>query len=1361
MKSDVNSLRTCQQQLIDLQHENAVLRERMYQLEQILDILPEKLVCQDLTTQQISYSNLAFQQLSSENQIKMLEPSRETNDRHLGEKITQIKLNDQGETQYLALHQIPLSHSQTEISSLVTVARDITELKQLQQSQQLFKTIIDRLPQIIYWKDQNSVYLGCNRRAAQVSGLSSATEIIGKTDSDLSWTTEQSELDRASDARVIATNTPEVQTIETQNNCDDSQVWLNLNKIPLSDQDGNVIGILTIIEDITQQKQTEAALQEVTGRLQRIAASTPGLFYQYCQSPTTSKGKFTFLSSGCEQIYEVDPEAALQNNDLLWELVHPDDFPNLQQSIIEALEVDGIWQTEYRITTPSGKLKWLQATAMPQKQEDGIVYWDGIILDTSKLQQTEVALRQSEQKLRKFFEQCPLATIEWDSSFQVISWNQAAEKIFGYSKAEADGKLLSQLNLVHPSAQERVANVIQQLLAGTGGTFSINENLTKAGKTIICEWHNVAMLDDAHNLASIFTMAHDVTERQQIQSELVEQRQLLRSIVDTLPQAIFWKDRNSVYKGCNSTFIREINCHSCEEIIGKTDYDFALSDDEAILEQQSDLEVILSGKPQMHLVEHKQLPNGSQIWLDRCKVPLIDENGNIFGMLGTYSDITERKRVEEQLKQQMIAIETAIDGIAILADGEHYSYLNNAYLKILGYDRAEELLGQSWRIFYEPEELQRIEREAFPVIATQGFWRGECIVKDKNGFLFEEEIALTMTEMGLVCICRDISDRKLAEAKLKESYNLLNGVINNTKDIIFAKDLQGKYLLVNTACAQIFHKSVEEIIGKDDSFLFPGKSIHILQQLQTDDTNIINQGVPKTYEENLPIQGQITTFLTTKTPFRDAEGNIIGIVGITRDITERKRAEQQLLEQAQREQLFNQIISQIRQSLDFETILNTTLNSIRELIQTDRCAFFWYCTDAEEPYWHSTNVSKISSLPDLPVKYPASVFGPIGYTALDLEVIEVIDSDLEANKIFRDFLKSFGIKSFLSVPFQRTSGQIGALVSINHTRIRHWTNTEISLLQAVVEQLDIALTQAELYKESRTKTAELEATLKQLKRTQAQMIQNEKMSSLGQLVAGVAHEINNPISFIYGNLSHANQYTEDVLNLISLYQTYYPNPHPEILEAIEAIDLEFIREDFPKLLTSMKVGANRIEHIVLSLRTFSRLDEAECKEINLHEGIDSTLTILHSRLSRRTNFPPIEVVKNYGNLPKVECYPGQINQVFINIISNAIDALDERDKTRNLAEIKQEPSRIVISTNVADRHIKISIADNGLGISPKVKKRLFDPFFTTKAIGKGTGLGLSISHEIIVEKHGGSLKCNSQSGKGVEFVISIPIKLQK
>jgi signal transduction histidine kinase len=274
------------------------------------------------------------------------------------------------------------------------------------------------------------------------------------------------------------------------------------------------------------------------------------------------------------------------------------------------------------------------------------------------------------------------------------------------------------------------------------------------------------------------------------------------------------------------------------------------------------------------------------------------------------------------------------------------------------------------------------------------------------------------------------------------------------------------------------------------------------------------------------------------------------------------------------------------------------------------------------------------------------------------------------------------------------------------------------------------------------------------------------MSSLGQLVAGIAHEINNPVNFIYGNLTHASDYTEKLLEILRLYQLHYPHPNSEIHAAIQAIDFDFLVEDLPKIMTSMEVGAERIRSIILSLRNFSRLDEAEHKRVDLHEGIDNTLLILQHRLKSNSEFPDIEVIKEYGDLPLVECYAGQMNQVFMNIITNAIDALDEGLATRdkgtlgrtNNAQCPIPTIRISTQISTDKSHLLLCIADNGPGMTPEVQKLIFDPFFTTKPVGRGTGLGLAISYQIIVEKHGGIMECISEPGKGTEFWIEIPLQ---
>ena len=334
------------------------------------------------------------------------------------------------------------------------------------------------------------------------------------------------------------------------------------------------------------------------------------------------------------------------------------------------------------------------------------------------------------------------------------------------------------------------------------------------------------------------------------------------------------------------------------------------------------------------------------------------------------------------------------------------------------------------------------------------------------------------------------------------------------------------------------------------------------------------------------------------------------------------------------------------------------------------------------------------------------------------------------------------------------------------------TDNEIGILartfNQMAEQLQKSYAQLQEYnltleekvivrtQELKDKNEDLQVTLDKLQKTQMQLIQNEKMASLGQMVAGIAHEINNPINFIVGNLKHLDEYATNLLELIQLYEEEYPMETPAIVAEKDEIDIGFLQDDLPKVLASMTMGTRRIREIVVSLRNFSRLDEADRKKANLHDGLESTLLILQNRLQSNPNRPAIKIVKEYGDVTEIECYPGQLNQVFLNLIGNAIDALEPGAIAKEI-----EIPTIYICTQLKEKNAIVSIADNGPGMSAETARKIFDPFFTTKAIGKGTGLGLSISHSIVVERHGGELTCISSLGQGAKFIISIPIESEE
>ena len=481
--------------------------------------------------------------------------------------------------------------------------------------------------------------------------------------------------------------------------------------------------------------------------------------------------------------------------------------------------------------------------------------------------------------------------------------------------------------------------------------------------------------------------------------------------------------------------------------------------------------------------------------------------------------------------------------------------------------------------------------------------------------------------------------------------------------------------------------------------------------------------------------------------------------------------ERQLKESRQNDLIFR-LSSQIRESLELNIILTTAVGEIYHTLNVERCCFLWVQGDAVSdslpgdaglvsPNLNGLEIvteSRRSHLSPLVGEYGATVIGELAQWFSQQSLVQINDVHELADGATKTFLQTHDFTSLLAVPVKTRAGHIGAICCGTNQEPRTWSDNEVDLLEAVTNQLAIALDQADLYDQSRhtaqlaqDKAQQLETTLEALKQTQLQLIQSEKMSGIGQMMAGVAHEINNPVTFIYGNLEFVQQYTQELVDLVNLFQRECYSPSPDLQTAIENIDLPFLLEDLPETLNSMTVGTERIRDIVLSLKNFARLDQAYVKAVNVHEGMDSTLLILRHRLKTYGDFPGIKIVKNYGDLPSVSCYPSQLNQVFMNLLANAIDVLE-------IPPFPQSP-KITIDTRQLDvNRIQIRISDNGPGIAAKIRNKLFDPFFTTKEVGKGTGLGLSISYQIITERHNGSLVCQSHLGQGTTFVIELPIK---
>jgi len=613
-----------------------------------------------------------------------------------------------------------------------------------------------------------------------------------------------------------------------------------------------------------------------------------------------------------------------------------------------------------------------------------------------------------------------------------------------------------------------------------------------------------------------------------------------------------------------------------------------------------------------------------------------------------------------------------------------------------------QVIGQSVFELYSNRSgcLEHIKRALLGFEQTWSASYGEKIfesrvtpLKDSNGNV-----------LGIVGVSFDITSNRQVHNTLIESEEKFRQMTENIRECFWMSDANRTQLLyISPAYEQIWGRTCQSAYDCMDTRLdavYPEDQERIRRSFAR---VLLGETVEEEYRVVRP-DGSLVWLLDRTFPVRNSQGEVYRLAGIVLDISERKRAEEALKKQKE--------------------ILQTIFDHIPVMI-----SFF----DAQG------KMQLISR----------ELENCLGWSLSEIQEVDLL-SECYPDPEYRQMVLKHMLKGVPGWQDFQTRVRDGRVLDTSWANVRLSDGTSIGIGQDITFRKGAERQLLE-------KTQELEKTLHELRKTQAQLVQNEKMSSLGQLMAGVAHEINNPVGFISGNVSFAEDYAESLIELVELYQQHYPTPVAEISQAIEEINLDFIKDDFLKLLKSMEEGAKRIREIVLNLRNFSRLDEGEMKAIDVHSGIESTLLILQHRLKEKPERRAIIVVKDFAELPWVECYPSQLNQVFMNILSNAIDAVEERLET----DYTFKPE-IRISTTVEVqkncRFAVVRIADNGLGISSHIKQRLFDPFFTTKPIGKGTGLGLSISYQIVVERHRGQLLVTSEPGQGSKFLIKIPLR---
>ncbi len=1248
-----------------------------------------------------------------------------------------------GSIRWLASQGTVDSEEHSNAIKITGVCRDITLDKEAKvlgcQAQTPKIAASHQTPDALFLLNQEGVFLDC-RPGENVELVKPPTEFIGKSISAV-MPPELAQCFQQHLVQVLATNQTQIFEYSLRLSGERQHFEARLVK------NGNS-QVVAIVRNITARQETKAALGLLQQRLNNLLDCVDDIVW----SMSADTLEMVEINLAAQTTYGRSSSEFLENRTLWLDAIHSEDRDRVWRERHKLLET-GSYDIEYRIVRPSGEIRWLRDRARLILDAQGKPSrLDGIATDITQTKQ-QIAALEAERELE----------------LRVQERTAALEQMVEQLRAELQERKSKQARVTFSTLVEETTDAAESKDAA-GQLIHLNST---AGKRLgVGEAEDLS--NNHHSGRSVLSLATQISLVKQAEAAQARSEAKWRSLIQNSSDliTILSADGTILYQ---SPSIQRILGYLPEELVGQPVFNYIAPDDQ---------QVIVKGIQNLLVAAHRvTLPpmafrfrckDSSWCFLEASGTNLLADDA-VGGLVINSRDVTERSKVQEALRQSEVRFRAIFEGAALgIALSDPTGVLltcNPALYKMLGY--TDDQLRQ--RTITHPDDVAA-DAELYQELLAGSLpsYQLEKRYFHKDGQLVWGRLTVSLVRdkagepLFVVAMVEDITAAKQTEAALLR----ISKAVENASDAISIADTRlARLIYLNPAFCQMFEYTLEQLNGAGGFFILfnDTKTMHEVFAIALSGHSW--QGEVEMRSRS----GVIKQIALRTDAIKDTSGEVVGTIAIHTDITERKQAEAALRRSYHRAELLKQITTEIRSSLDLQHIFQATVTQVGQALKVNRCMIHLY-QDGQPPRLPLVAEYLESGYPsmqhfELPVRGNPHVQRVLATDQASAS------SDVDTDPLLKAtsrLCRSMSIKSLVGIRTSYQGKPNGFLGLHQCDSYRNWKNSEIEFLEAVAAQVGIALAHARLLEKEKTtatqlaqqnvalqlseareraKATELEQALRELQRTQAQLVQTEKMSSLGQLVAGVAHEINNPVCFIIGNIHYACEYMQDLLGVVTLYRQYYPEPVEQIQTEVEKIDLDFLIKDFPKLLSSMKVGADRVNQIVLSLRNFSRHDEAEMKPVDIHDGIDSTLMILQHRLRPRGGHSEIKVIKEYGTLPLLECYAGQLNQVLMNLISNAIDALEEvRAREPHLLPCIQ-----IRTEATSGNDVTIHIKDNGAGITEEVQKKLFNPFFTTKPMGKGTGLGLSISYQIVVEKHGGQLRCISAPGKGTEFIIEIPI----